>query len=155
MMECGVFRGGLTIFVMAMIRAYEEEGEPSFGKRKVWVSDSFEGMPNYKYMETSTVGQAQANSKGVSDNQKIWVGQLQYPLEMVQENFKAFGLLNDNVKVRWSPTPLSLPCPPPSLHSLPTPTQTPNPVPTPVPQGFLQRHSAHGARRTALITPTR
>ena len=59
---------------MAMIRAYEQEGQPSYRKRKVFVSDSFEGMPTYKYMESSTAGIA---GKGVNHQQQIWVGQLQ------------------------------------------------------------------------------
>ena len=39
LIECGVWRGGATIFMRAMLKAYSDS------RRRVWVADSFKGLP--------------------------------------------------------------------------------------------------------------
>jgi hypothetical protein len=82
--ETGVWRGGTTIFMRAILEAYAQSD------RRVWVADSFEGLPKpdaEKYpIEASThSGQVMA---GVYKH--FAVG-----LEEVQQNFARFGLLDD------------------------------------------------------------
>ncbi|MEI8341754.1 MAG: TylF/MycF/NovP-related O-methyltransferase [Verrucomicrobiota bacterium] len=79
--ETGAWRGGSTILMAALLKAY---GETS---RKVWVADSFEGLPVPK------------------DETNRWDGwdlsgvdMLKVSLEKVRSNFARFGLLNDQVQ---------------------------------------------------------
>eukprot|EP00929_Paragymnodinium_shiwhaense_P096956 TRINITY_DN58724_c0_g1_i1.p1 TRINITY_DN58724_c0_g1~~TRINITY_DN58724_c0_g1_i1.p1 ORF type:complete len:405 (-),score=107.70 TRINITY_DN58724_c0_g1_i1:40-1254(-) len=48
--ECGLWRGGISIFARALVKAYGEEG-----KRKVWGFDSFEGVPQTDRLKDHTV----------------------------------------------------------------------------------------------------
>lgn len=82
LIETGVWKGGSTIFMRGLLQAYGE------GDRCVWVADSFEGLP------------PPDPSKYPAD-----VGDIHYTIdslritqEMVQENFAAYGLLDDRVK---------------------------------------------------------
>jgi O-methyltransferase len=79
LIECGAWRGGSCIFMRAILAAY------GVRDRVVWVSDSFEGLPRPnedKYPEGH-----------------IWVGgQMAVSLEEVQNNFKKYGLLDQQVK---------------------------------------------------------
>jgi Macrocin-O-methyltransferase (TylF) len=85
--ETGVWRGGATIFMRAVLRAH------GVTNRTVWVADSFEGLPEpdpEKFpieakMHGSAVMRKRYNHFAVS-------------LEDVQRNFKAFGLLDENVR---------------------------------------------------------
>lgn len=79
--ETGVWRGGSTILMRAILKAYGET------ERKVWVADSFQGLPPpnvekypadlgldlYKYSE------------------------LAVPIDVVMENFEKYGLLDQQV----------------------------------------------------------
>jgi O-methyltransferase len=79
LIECGAWRGGACIFMRAILAAYEVKD------RLVWVSDSFEGLPNPKedqYPEAH-----------------IWQGgEMAVSLEEVRGNFRKYGLLDDQVK---------------------------------------------------------
>lgn len=80
--ETGVWRGGATIFMKALLKAF------NITDRKVWVADSFEGLPKpneEKYKE---------------DKGDIFhtYEELAIPLEKVQYNFKKYDLLDENVK---------------------------------------------------------
>lgn len=79
LIECGAWRGGACIFMRAVLAAYGVKD------RTVWVSDSFEGLPppkEDKYPEAH-----------------IWQGgEMAVSLEEVQNNFKKYGLLDDQVK---------------------------------------------------------
>ncbi|NWH05665.1 TylF/MycF/NovP-related O-methyltransferase [Desulfobacter latus] len=78
-METGVWRGGCTIFMNGMLEAYDA------ADRKVWVADSFMGVPEPKLPQ----------DKGVD----LYLDtKLAIPMEVVQENFEKFGLLNERVK---------------------------------------------------------
>lgn len=76
MIEAGAWRGGVTILMAAVLKAYGERG------RKVWVADSFEGLPDF-------------------DRQKNtgWQpGTMAVSLEEARTNFQRYGLLDDNVQ---------------------------------------------------------
>jgi O-methyltransferase len=81
LIECGVWRGGATIFMKALLQANNDT------IRKVWVSDSFEGCP--KPDVTKYPADANSNWFTASD--------LAVSLEQVRKNFKKFNLLDDNV----------------------------------------------------------
>lgn len=80
--ETGVWRGGCAILMQATLKSYGAQ------ERTVWLADSFEGMPK--------------------PNKKLYPADKRYDLSMwqtlavsveeVQENFKRFDLLDENVK---------------------------------------------------------
>jgi hypothetical protein len=76
--ECGVWRGGASIFMRGILVAAGESW------RQAWLFDSFQGLP--KPQDTSDV------------DLSMFSGYLGVPLSEVQDNFRAFGLLSDNVK---------------------------------------------------------
>lgn len=82
LMECGVWRGGATIFMRSLLEAYDIKN------RTVWVADSFEGLPK----PNAAVYPVDMNDKHNTFT-FLAVG-----LEEVQNNFKAYGLLDNQVK---------------------------------------------------------
>src|SRR5690606_27584476 len=79
--ETGVWRGGSTMFMKAVLNDYEIDN------RTIWLADSFQGVPppNPQYP-------ADKNSK--LHKQKI----LKISKEQVENNFKLFDLFDDNIK---------------------------------------------------------
>jgi O-methyltransferase len=79
--EAGAWKGGATIFLRGILKAY------NVTDRTVWVSDSFEGLPppDGKYP-------ADAGSQWHLDRK------MQVTLQAVQDNFRRYGLLDDQVK---------------------------------------------------------
>lgn len=80
--ETGVWRGGATIFMRGLLKAY------SVTDRLVWVADSFEGLPPgdlIRYPKESP-----------SEFHKF--GDLAVSLDEVQRNFERYGLLDDQVR---------------------------------------------------------
>lgn len=80
--ETGVWRGGATIFMKGILRAYGADD------RKVFVADSFEGLPppdveNYPADEGLDL--------------HTWPG-LAIDVDTVRGNFERYGLLDDNVE---------------------------------------------------------
>jgi hypothetical protein len=80
--ETGVWRGGACIFMRAILFAY------NITERCVWVADSFEGLPAANELQYP-------EDKG-SDFHTY--GQLAISLDEVQENFRAYGLLDEQTK---------------------------------------------------------
>ncbi len=81
LIETGVWRGGATILMRALLKAYEET------TRKVWVADSFEGLPppnTEKY----------PSDKG---HNLFKIDYLAVSLEEVRNNFRKYGLLDHQV----------------------------------------------------------
>ncbi|MGE3808459.1 MAG: TylF/MycF/NovP-related O-methyltransferase, partial [Gemmataceae bacterium] len=78
LIETGAWRGGATIFMRAVLAQHQVRD------RIVWVADSFEGLPKPK---SPTDGW---DLSGTSC--------LKIPLEQVQDNFRRFGLLDDQVR---------------------------------------------------------
>jgi len=76
LLEAGVWRGGMTIFMRAALKAF------GITDRKVWVADSFAGLPQPDDgVETFPWG----------------AGDMAVPLELVKNNFARFGLLDGQV----------------------------------------------------------
>lgn len=79
--ETGVWRGGATILMRAILKVYGDHS------RKVWVADSFAGLPppnpnKYPWDQGSIL--------------HTW-GYLAVPLQDVQGNFEKYGLLDNQV----------------------------------------------------------
>lgn len=79
-MECGVWRGGASIFMAGYLDIYE------ITDKRVFVVDSFEGVPKSEHELDLCI-----------DLHKEAMPQLAVDLETVKSNFRKFGLLNDNV----------------------------------------------------------
>jgi O-methyltransferase len=81
LIECGVWRGGATIFMRAVLKAYGDV------QRQVWVADSFKGLPppdpeNYPVDKGDGLHRCR---------------QLAVSVEEVKANFTRYGLLDDQV----------------------------------------------------------
>jgi len=82
LIEAGVWRGGSTIFMRAVLKAYR------ITDRLVWVADSFEGLPEpdlKKYPQDKGLKFHEARELSVS-------------LEKVKTNFRKYDLLDNQVK---------------------------------------------------------
>ncbi len=80
--EAGVWRGGAAIFMRAVLAVYGVKD------RRVWAADSFEGLPPpnpTKYPD----------DRGLAFNQYSY---LAVSLEEVRENFRRYGLLDEQVR---------------------------------------------------------
>ncbi|NEO12986.1 MULTISPECIES: TylF/MycF family methyltransferase [unclassified Moorena] len=82
LIETGVWRGGATIFMQAILKAY------GIRDRNVWVADSFEGLPapNIKKYPADT-------GLDLSNIQVLAV-----TIEEVRSNFERYGLLDEQVR---------------------------------------------------------
>jgi O-methyltransferase len=78
--ECGVWRGGASIFAKAVFKAY------GVTDRKVWLADSFAGMP---------VPEIQADKV---DPDLSTLRYLAVSREVVEDNFRRFDLFDDSVR---------------------------------------------------------
>lgn len=79
--EAGVWRGGSTIYMRAILAAYGDR------TRCVWAFDSFEGVPRpsgrYSYIP--------------DDSDGLWQAPLDVSIDVVRENFDKYGLLDERV----------------------------------------------------------
>ena len=82
LIETGVWRGGATILMKAILKAR------NVTDKTVWVADSFEGLPK----PDSKKYAADAGDKHFTYNE------LAISKEIVENNFKKYGLLDDKVK---------------------------------------------------------
>ncbi len=78
--ECGVWRGGGTIFMAGFARVN------GWNDRRIFVADSFDGLPKPSLEQDKNLDL----SKGVYP-------ELAIALETVQDNFRAYDLLNEQV----------------------------------------------------------
>ncbi len=76
LIEAGVWRGGMTIFMRAVLMAYQ------ISDRKVWVADSFAGLPEINRRQETFAWRK---------------GDMAVPLEAVRNNFARYGLLDEHV----------------------------------------------------------
>ena len=81
LIETGVWRGGATIFMRGVLKAY------GVTDRTVWVADSFEGLP------APDVEAYPADAAWTR-----YAGQLAVDLATVRRNFEQYGLLDDQVR---------------------------------------------------------
>jgi len=86
LIETGVWRGGACIFMRANLKAWGDT------QRKVWVADSFEGLPPPSAKYAADAGDKLHQYSGLA------VG-----LQQVKHNFERYGLLDDRVEflVGW------------------------------------------------------
>jgi O-methyltransferase len=81
LIETGVWRGGATIFMRAVLKAH------GVRDRTVWVADSFEGLPP-----------PDPRYPADSDSQHHVHRELAISLDVVTENFRKYDLLDDQVR---------------------------------------------------------
>jgi O-methyltransferase len=79
--ETGVWRGGATIFMAALLK------ENKISDRKVWVADSFEGLPKPN------------EGKYIHDKGDLHYSykELAISIDTVKENFRKYNLLGENI----------------------------------------------------------
>jgi len=82
LLEAGVWRGGATIFMRGILRAF------GITDRKVYVADSFEGVP-------APDAHRYPADEGITLH--LWPG-LAVSVDEVRANFARFGLLDDQVE---------------------------------------------------------
>lgn len=76
LIEAGIWRGGMTIFMRAVLMAYRVTD------RKVWAADSFDGLPTIDRQHETFDWHR---------------GDMAISLETVRDNFARYGLLDDQV----------------------------------------------------------
>lgn len=88
LIECGVWRGGASILMRAVLAAYGDES------RCVWVADSFAGVPRPD--AENYIADANLRLDLLAD-------MLAVPEASVKDNFKRYGLLDERVRflVGW------------------------------------------------------
>lgn len=84
--ETGVWRGGATIFMRALLKAHRVHN------RWVWVADSFEGLPEAD--EKLFPNEAAFLRREITRDFK----RLAVPIEEVKDSFAAYGMLDDQVR---------------------------------------------------------
>ena len=77
--EAGVYKGGAVIFMSGLLQSLD------ITDRKVWVADSFSGIP---------VARDNTTAHDIVDD---WDDRWEASLDEVQSNFRRYGLLSDNV----------------------------------------------------------
>jgi hypothetical protein len=80
LIECGVWRGGGTILMAGFARVY------GWVDRKIFVADSFEGLPKPSLKQDQNL-----------DLSKDVYPELAISLEAVQDNFRAYDLLSEQI----------------------------------------------------------
>jgi hypothetical protein len=105
LMECGVWRGGITVYMRALMKAFGDDS------RNVWVSDSFNGVPNAARQESNNyevpddIAKMDKSQWGGSVTEPDLDGKvdqkniLTVEQTMVTDNFVRFGLFDDKVKM--------------------------------------------------------
>lgn len=83
--EAGTHRGGAAIFMSAYLRAH------ALSKRRVWVADTFSGIPLSK------------KKREFTDLVDLWPDRWTVPLDVVKANFKRYGLLDKRVRFLRGP----------------------------------------------------
>jgi O-methyltransferase len=87
LIETGVWRGGATILMRALLEVYGETG------RTVWVADSFEGLPEPDAKKFPLEAQSYHGATVAKQYDRFAAS-----LETVQENFRALSLLDERVR---------------------------------------------------------
>lgn len=87
LIETGIWRGGATIFMRALLKAYGDE------RRVVWAADSFEGLPEPDAERFPKEAASYHHPIAQRHSKRLAV-----TLEEVRSNFAAFGLLDERVR---------------------------------------------------------
>lgn len=85
--ETGVWRGGATIFMRAMLKVFDVTD------RVIWAADSFEGLPEPDAEKFPLEAQAFKSAAMTKYYNHLAVG-----IDEVRRNFEAYGMLDDQVK---------------------------------------------------------
>ena len=85
--ETGVWRGGTTIFMRALLKARGAD------ERRVWVADSFEGLPEPDAEKFPNEARAHASKAMATEFKHLAASRPE-----VEANFAKFGLLDDHVQ---------------------------------------------------------
>ena len=80
LIEAGAWRGGVAIYMRAILKCYGDN-------RTVWVADSFEGLPP-----------PDPSYQADKDDIHFTLKDLAASLELVQGNFRKYGLLDEHVR---------------------------------------------------------
>lgn len=91
LIEAGVWRGGATIFMRAVLKAH------GITDRTVWVANSFEGLPALTKEATTYKDDCSVDVATLNNGGPMRLG-LAVSLERVKENFAKFDLLDDQVR---------------------------------------------------------
>jgi O-methyltransferase len=91
LIETGVWRGGATIFMRAVLKAY------GVTDRTVWVADSFEGLPALIGKDTSYKDDSSVDVASLNDGGPMRLA-IAVSLDQVKENFTKFDLLDNQVR---------------------------------------------------------
>jgi hypothetical protein len=83
LVETGVWRGGCGILMRAALKAHGD------GERRVWLADSFEGLP---------AAAPQEYPQDAGDPHASFRSYLGVPIESVKANFARYDLLDDQVR---------------------------------------------------------
>src|SRR3954451_10386365 len=83
LVETGVWRGGASIFMRAVLEAYGDQS------RSVWLADSFQGLPE---------PDSGRYPQDAGDSHHTLAAYLAISLPEVQKNFSRYGLLDNRVK---------------------------------------------------------
>lgn len=86
LIETGVWRGGATMFMRAILKAYGVQG------KDVWVADSFEGLPEPD-PESRPIEAKAHSGKVMKDVYKKFA----VDIDEVKRNFQAYDLLDERV----------------------------------------------------------
>jgi O-methyltransferase len=82
LIETGVWRGGASIFMRAVLKAYGDK------ERRVWLADSYQGLPKPRPKQYPADGGDESWKRA----------SLAVSLEEVKANFRKYGLLDDQVR---------------------------------------------------------
>jgi len=101
LMECGVWRGGMTILMRALLKAYNDDS------RRVIVSDSFQGMPDaapmdgveerIQKMDAEQWGKRIVERAADGSGKMVEKRALTVEENLVLDNFRRFNLADDKV----------------------------------------------------------
>jgi O-methyltransferase len=83
LIETGVWRGGACIFMRGILKAHGDT------TRKVWLADSFKGLPPPN---------ANDYPADTGDQHHEWAFEFAVSRQVVEENFRRYGLLDDQVR---------------------------------------------------------
>jgi hypothetical protein len=87
LLEAGIWRGGVTMFMRAVLK------ELDVTDRRVWGADSFEGLPR------PTRGPSAKETIAFDSPAMERLGRLAVPRSRVEQGFRRFGLMDEQVRL--------------------------------------------------------
>lgn len=84
-LEAGVWQGGVIIFLAGVLRAHEAKGV------RLWAVDTFSGIPR------------DPHPSDIHDPVDEWIDRWAVPLEVVRDNIRRYGLLDERIQFVCGP----------------------------------------------------